>query len=144
MPIHQLPEFAGLCLPICPISQFPILRRRLDIEPKPGTIDDRYMVAEETAQEERTTPDAGVRELEAHASEIIREVRESRARYVVACRGEAGGLLLPLEEVSSTSPICTGEATTSTWETLTRLGEEIGQGWQSRLTSTELLSDVRR
>jgi len=84
----------------------------------------------------------GVRELKARASEIIRAVRDRRARYVITYRGRPVGLLLPLEE--------TGEREGAVglgpdaWEELTRLGEEIGQGWRSPLTSAELLAEMRR
>ena len=43
-------------------------------------------------------PDIGVRELKTRASEIIRDLREQRTRYVVTYRGRPVGLLLPLDE----------------------------------------------
>jgi prevent-host-death family protein len=85
-----------------------------------------------------------VRELKTHASEIIRQVREQRARYVITHRGKPVGLLMPLDEagpVALTPPEGPAEAA---WDTLTRLGKEIGQDWRSPLTSTELLSEMRR
>jgi prevent-host-death family protein len=45
-------------------------------------------------------PDIGVRELKTHASEIIRQVRERRERYVITHRGRPVGVLMPLDEVS--------------------------------------------
>ena len=89
-------------------------------------------------------PDVGVRELKARASEIIRDVREQRARYVITYRGRPVGLLIPLEEAraQALSPAC--EPAMAVWEELTRLGGEIGRGWRSPLTSTELLSEMRR
>jgi prevent-host-death family protein len=89
-------------------------------------------------------PDVGVRQLKAHASEIIREVRERRARYVITYRGRPVGLLMPLDEASAATPLPPGEAGADAWETLTRLGEEIGREWRSPLTSAELLSEMRR
>ncbi|HID62770.1 MAG TPA: type II toxin-antitoxin system Phd/YefM family antitoxin [Anaerolineae bacterium] len=89
-------------------------------------------------------PDIGVRELKARASEIIREVRERRARYVITYRGRPVGLLLPLDEVRAATLSPTDESATTVWEELTRLGEEIGRGWRSPLTSVELLSEMRR
>lgn len=89
-------------------------------------------------------PDVGVRELKARASEIIRDVRERRARYVVTHRGRPVGLLIPLDKASSASLPPTGEGATAAWDELTRLGEEIGRGWRSPLSSAELLSDMRR
>jgi prevent-host-death family protein len=89
-------------------------------------------------------PDVGVRELEAHASEIIREVREQRARYVIAYRGRPVGVLLPLDEADTALPLVDGATGSQAWEALTRLGEEIGREWRSPLTSSELLSEMRR
>lgn len=89
-------------------------------------------------------PDVGVRELKAHASEIIREVREQRARYVITYRGRPVGLLMPLDEAGAALPPLSEEAGDSAWEALTRLGEEIGRDWRSPMTSSELLSDMRR
>ena len=86
----------------------------------------------------------GVRELKARASEIIRDVRERRARYTVTYRGRPVGLLVPLEEAGMASPSPATEPTTAAWDELVRLGEEIGRGWRSPLTSTELLSEMRR
>jgi antitoxin (DNA-binding transcriptional repressor) of toxin-antitoxin stability system len=88
-------------------------------------------------------PDVGVRELKTHASEIVRNVRERRARYIITYRERPVGILAPLETApESEGPI--GEPGTGAWDELTRLGEEIGRGWQSPLTAVELLSEMRR
>jgi prevent-host-death family protein len=89
-------------------------------------------------------PDVGIRELKARASEIIQNVRERRARYIITYRGRPVGLLMPLDEVRATPLPPAGESGTAVWEELTRLGEEIGRGWRSPLTSAELLSGMRR
>lgn len=88
--------------------------------------------------------EVGVRELKARASEIIRAVREQRARYVITHRGRPVGVLMPLEEAGAGSLATDGEPATAAWDELVRLGEEIGRGWRSSLTSTELLSEMRR
>jgi prevent-host-death family protein len=89
-------------------------------------------------------PDVGVRELKTRASEILRDVRERRARYVITYRGRPVGLLLPLDEVGQVEAMAGGGRGANVWEELTRLGEEIGRGWQSPLTGAELLSEMRR
>lgn len=88
--------------------------------------------------------EVGVRELKARASEIIREVREQRTRYVITHRGRPVGLLIPLEGSGASAQPAVGEPTTAAWDDLVRLGEEIGRGWRSPLTSAELLSEMRR
>ena len=87
-------------------------------------------------------PEIGIRELKARASEIVRAVRDRRARYTVTYRGRPVGVLVPLDEVSPAE--AADEPETAVWEELTQLGEEIGQGWTSPQTGTELLSEIRR
>jgi antitoxin (DNA-binding transcriptional repressor) of toxin-antitoxin stability system len=70
-------------------------------------------------------------------------VREQRARYVITHRGKPVGLLMPLDEAGPASQAPTDEPAETAWDTLTRLGQEIGQDWRSPLTSTELLSEMR-
>jgi prevent-host-death family protein len=89
-------------------------------------------------------PDIGVRELKVRASEIVRAVRERRARYTITYRGRPVGVLLPLDEPSAAGVLPDDEAGRTVWEELTEIGEEIGRGWQSDKSSYELLSQMRR
>ena len=89
-------------------------------------------------------PDVGVRELKTRASEIVRDVRDHRARYTITYRGRPVGVLLPLEEAPQTESPPGDERGTTVWEELSKLGEEIGRGWRSSSTSVELLSQMRR
>ena len=82
----------------------------------------------------------GVRELKAHASEILRKVREEHARYIVTYRGEPIGMLAPLDEDGKPPK----EMRPDPWEELERLGEEIGRGWTSEKSSVEIISEMRR
>jgi prevent-host-death family protein len=86
----------------------------------------------------------GVRELKAHASEIIRAIRDRRVRYVITYRGKPVGLLSPVSEMATLGQLAASESPAVVWDELTRLGEEIGRGWQSPLTGADLLSDMRR
>jgi prevent-host-death family protein len=89
-------------------------------------------------------PDVGVRELKTHASEIVRNVRERRARYTITYRGQPVGVLMPLDQPQPEPAIGPAGSSESAWDELVRLGREIGRGWRSPLTSTELLSEMRR
>jgi len=89
-------------------------------------------------------PDIGVRELKIHASEIVRNVREHRTRYIITYRGRPVGVLLPLDQAPQAEAMPGGKPGATVWEELSQLGEEIGRGWQSPLTSVELLSQMRR
>ncbi len=87
-------------------------------------------------------PEAGVRELKIRASEIIRRVRERRARYIITYRGRPVALLAPIEGIGAAEAQQAGAA--SPWSELERLGEAIGKGWRAPVTSAELLSEMRR
>ncbi len=88
-------------------------------------------------------PDIGVRELKTRASAIVRSLREQRTRYVVTYRGRPIGVLLPLDETIP-AELSSVPAAATAWDVLTQLGQEISQGWSSPLTSTEILSNMRR
>jgi prevent-host-death family protein len=85
----------------------------------------------------------GVRELKTRASEIVRNVRRRRARYVITYRGRPVGVLGPLEGSESTPPSSALEAT-AVWDELTRLGQDIARGWPANKTSGDILSEMRR
>jgi prevent-host-death family protein len=86
----------------------------------------------------------GVRELKTRASEIVRNVRERRARYTITYRGQPVGVLIPLDQTTAEPPIAGSVSAESAWDELVRLGKEIGREWHSPLTSTQLLSEMRR
>lgn len=88
--------------------------------------------------------EAGVRYLKARASEMIRAVRERRARYVITYRGRAVAILAPLEGISVEGQAPSPDAGQAAWAELVRLGKKIGKGWKARESGTELLSKMRR
>lgn len=85
----------------------------------------------------------GVRELKARASEIVRAVRDSRARYLVTYRGKPVGVLMPLAETEREPGPAAG-APEGVWEELVALGQEVGRGWQADTSGVEILSEMRR
>ena len=103
-----------------------------------------YRQRDHNTETERARPDVGVRELKARASEIVRNVRERRARYTITYRGKPVGVLIPLEQSAPEPPTGDGGSAATAWDELVRLGEEIGRGWQSPSTGPELLSEMRR
>jgi len=85
----------------------------------------------------------GVRELKTRASEIVRNVRRRRTRYVITYRGRPVGVLGPLEGSESTTTSSAAEAS-AVWDELTRLGQDIARGWPANKTSGDVLSEMRR
>ena len=83
----------------------------------------------------------GVRELKTKASEIVRNVRKRRARYIITYRGRPVGLLSPLD---AQEPSRADSSESPAWDELTRLGKEIGRGWPAGVSSADVLSEMRR
>jgi prevent-host-death family protein len=82
----------------------------------------------------------GVRELKTRASEILRNVRRRKTRYVITYRGQPVGMLTPIEEPKSAATVTAQE----NWDELIRLGEKIAEHWPAGVTSADILSEMRR
>ena len=80
----------------------------------------------------------GIRELKTRASEVVRAVKEKRARYVVTRRGVPAALIIPLDAVVAKP------SDDEVWERLLKIGEELSKGWQSEKSAVEILSEMRR
>jgi len=80
----------------------------------------------------------GIRELKTRASEVVRAVKENRARYVVTQRGVPAALIIPLDAMVATP------SDDEVWERLMKIGEELGKGWQNEKSAVEILSEMRR
>lgn len=85
------------------------------------------------------TEEIGIRELKSRASEVVRAVKEERARYVITQRGKPAALIIPLDAVPP-EKVSDDEV----WERLMKIGEEISKGWQSEKSAVEILSEMRR
>lgn len=90
--------------------------------------------------EESVMPRIGLRHLKTHASEVLRDVRDNRARYVITSRNEPMGILIPYSPREATQPENREEA----WARFLAAGEQVGQAWKSPLTSVEILREMRR
>ena len=80
----------------------------------------------------------GIRELKARASEVVRAVKEERARYVITQRGKPAAIIVPLDAAPPE------KSADEVWERLLKIGEELGKGWQSEKSAVEILSEMRR
>jgi prevent-host-death family protein len=80
----------------------------------------------------------GIRELKARASEVVRAVKERRARSVITQRGRPAALLVPLDALP---PQPDPE---EVWARLEELGKAIARNWQSEKSAVEILSEMRR
>jgi prevent-host-death family protein len=89
-------------------------------------------------RKQKKMEEIGIRELKARASDVVRAVKEQRARYVVTQRGEPVALIIPLDALP------TNKSDDEVWERLMQLGEEISKGWKSEKSAVEILSEMRR
>ncbi len=80
----------------------------------------------------------GIREFKARASEVVRAVKERRARYIITQRGEPVAILMPVD--AAPLPPDPDEV----WARLEAIREELGKGWQSEKSAVEILSEMRR
>ena len=84
------------------------------------------------------TEEIGIRELKSRASEVVRAVKEERARYVITQRGKPAAMIIPLDAAPPE------KSADEVWERLQQLGDEIGKGWKSEKSAVEILSEMRR
>ena len=85
----------------------------------------------------------GVRELKTHAARILRHVREARASYILTHRGQAVGMILPLdapEEVPSADDANAGAA----WDAFLRAGQRIQGRFRPGASGVRLVSEMWR
>ena len=80
----------------------------------------------------------GIRELKSRASEVVRAVKEERARYVITQRGKPAAIIIPVDAV----PVKNSDD--EVWERLMKIRDELGKDWQSEKSAVEILSEMRR
>jgi prevent-host-death family protein len=93
--------------------------------------------------------EVGVRELKNQATEIIREVREQQAEYIITYRGKPVARIVPFAQtqsvVYSDSPAADERvAEAPSWEALNDLRQEIAKAGQGRPSALETLLAMRR
>lgn len=84
------------------------------------------------------TEEIGIRELKSRASEVVRAVKEDRARYVITQRGKPAAVIVPLDAAPPE------KSADEVWERLLKIGEELGKSWQNEKSAVEILSEMRR
>lgn len=91
-------------------------------------------------------PLIGVRELRERTAEVLRQVREEKAEYIITHQGHPMALLLPLNAKAAEAALLEAgkQATGDKWETYIRITEQIRQGWPADKHAQEVLDEVRR
>ncbi|GAB4502885.1 MAG: hypothetical protein Fur0035_24430 [Anaerolineales bacterium] len=84
------------------------------------------------------TEEIGIRELKTRVSEVVRAVKETRARYIITQHGKPAALLIPIDaEIKKTDA-------EDVWAELEKIRDELAQGWQNEKSAVEILSEMRR
>jgi len=91
-------------------------------------------------------PLIGVRELRQRTAEVLRQVREQRAEYIITHQGRPAALLLPLDpQLAEAAMVEAGkQAIVGGWETYARLAEQIRAAWPPNRHTEEVLDEIRR
>jgi prevent-host-death family protein len=80
----------------------------------------------------------GVRELKAHASRILRRVRERRETIEVTHRGRVVARIVPVEQPGAS------DDEGAVWTDLDRLAAEIGACWPDGVSTVDAVNEERR
>lgn len=88
----------------------------------------------------------GVRELREQTSEVIRQVREEHAEYVVTYQGRPVAIILPLDTGRAEKEMARAgkRAIVEDWERYERLAEEIRKDWPADLATQDVIDAIRR
>jgi prevent-host-death family protein len=86
----------------------------------------------------------GVRELKTHAARILRQVRDGRASYIVTHRGQAVGVILPLDAGAGTSLGPDAADAITAWDAFVLAGRRLERRFKPGVSGVRLLSASRR
>lgn len=90
-------------------------------------------------QKQKKMEEIGIRELKAHASDVVRAVQEQRARYVVTQRGKPVAAIIPMDAVLPEK-----NNSAESWDRLMEIRARLGKGKKNKKNSIEILSEMRR
>lgn len=84
------------------------------------------------------TEEIGIRELKSRASEVVRAVKEERARYVITQRGKPVAAIIPMDAMLPEKKEDDG------WEKLLAIRARLAKDKSKKKSSLEILSEMRR
>ncbi len=90
-------------------------------------------------------PFIGVRELREHTAEVLRQIREAQAEYIITHQGQPVALLLPLDmkKVEAAIIQATIVENPTTWAQFATLSDSIRQQWPEDTASSTVLDEIR-
>lgn len=89
-------------------------------------------------RKQKKMEEIGIRELKAHASDVVRAVKEQRARYVITQRGVPVAVIIPMDAMLPEKN--NGEAL----EKMMEIRRKLSKSKQNKKSSVDILSEMRR
>jgi prevent-host-death family protein len=91
-------------------------------------------------------PTIGVRELRERTTEVLRQIRERQAEYVITYQGRPIALLLPIhsEAVEAAIAQASRRSVVGGWETYARLAEQVRRDWPAEQRTQDLMDEIRQ
>ncbi len=91
-------------------------------------------------------PVIGVRELREHTADVLRQVREHQAEYIITHQGKPIAFIAPVDEQAvEAAMVQAGRSTVDNgWDAYMRLVEELRSAWPAELSTDTLLDEIRR
>jgi len=86
----------------------------------------------------------GVRELKANAACILRQVRDSRASYILTHRGRAVGVILPVDPINDRLHAMDDSDGSQAWDRFMQAGRRLERRFRPAVSGVRLLSSMRR
>jgi prevent-host-death family protein len=90
-------------------------------------------------------PSIGVRELHEKTGEVLRQVRERQAEYVITYQGRPVALLLPVntEVVEAKMLEASKQNVEQAWQNYEQLANELRKEWSDTRTTQEIMDEIR-
>ena len=91
-------------------------------------------------------PMIGVRELRERTAQVLRQIREKKAEYIITYQGRPVALLLPIqtEAVEAAMMQAGRQSVVGGWETYARLVEQVRRDWPVEQGTQDLIDEIRR
>jgi prevent-host-death family protein len=91
-------------------------------------------------------PTIGVRELRERTTEVLRQIREQQAEYIITYQGRPIALLLPIhsEVVEAAMAQAGRKSVVGGLETWRRVAEQVRRDWPADKSTQESMDEIRR
>jgi len=90
-------------------------------------------------------PLIGVRELRNNTAEVLRQVREEKAEYIITHQGKPVALMLPIDEEIMVEKMLDAakKSSPTNWEVYQNLAESLRNSWPTGANTQSMLDDIR-